>query len=84
MKIRWKEDIELNIIENYEELADAADSYNETIKAGTIDEIDIFGKYKLNGEEYVDIQFEDGSVALSVQKSMFEEISGSYSEISKE
>ena len=52
-----------------------------TIKKGTIDNIDIFGNYKLNGEEYVDIQFEDGSVALSVQKSMFDEVYGPYSEI---
>ena len=43
--------------------------------------IDIFGNNTLNDIEYVDIQFEDGSVALSVPKSAFDTIQGPYSEI---
>ena len=81
MKIKWIEDIEIEIVKDYEELSDSVNSYNETIKAGTSDEIDIFGNNTLNDIEYVDIQFEDGSVALSVQKSMFDEVYGPYSEI---
>ena len=81
MKIKWIEDIEIEIVKDYEELSDSVNSYNETIKAGTSDEIDIFGNNTLNDIEYVDIQFEDGSVALSVPKSAFDTIQGPYSEI---
>ena len=61
MRIQWTTDVELQIMENEDV------SYNEVVKTGEIDEIDIVG----GNEQSVDIQFGNGDVAYSVNRSYF-------------
>jgi len=72
MKIKFKEDCELEVVETYDEVLDEVDSSMETFKAGEIVEIDIFGRDE--EANTVDIQFGDGDVALSLSCDWFEEI----------
>lgn len=73
MKIRWNETFEVEIIDQYdEELDNIGESHNETLKAGTIADVDIIDR---DGEtDYVDIQFDNGSLISGVHSSTFTEI----------
>ena len=66
-KIEILEDIELEIIETYNEETDEADSYSETFMKGNTEEVDIIN----SNEDFVDFQFGDGSVSLGVPKNVF-------------
>ena len=69
MKIKWLENVELNIVNTIDD-NEIIDDDNISIDAGIIDEVDIFG-----GEETkktVDIQFDDGSCCFGVNKKWFE------------
>ena len=70
MKIKWLRDIELNVIDYIDE--DTATPFEsvETIKAGEIDDIDIIE----DAGDCIDLQFGDGSMALSVMKKWYEEV----------
>jgi len=61
MRIQWTTDVELQIMENED------DSYTEVVKTGEIDEVDIFGE----NEQSVDMQFGNGDVSYSVNRSYF-------------
>ena len=68
--IRFKEDIELTIVTDYDVTMDnIIDETTQVFKAGEDVDADIFHEDDTN---YVDIQFGDGSVALSVQRECFE------------
>jgi len=68
MKIKWNDTFEIEIVDQYdEELDNITSSHNEILKKGEVEEIDIT---KDNGD-YVDMQFENGSMAFSIQKSTF-------------
>ena len=79
MKIQWVVDCEIEIIENYNEDSDVIeDSTIETRKVGDIDEVDIVGfAASYNDGEWEEdhqrpqLQFGDGSVTLSVERSWF-------------
>ena len=70
MKIRWLEDYHLEVFTNYDEEIDTGDTETVTVVEGDIDEVDICGEDKKHNT--IDIQFGDGSLALSVSKSVFE------------
>lgn len=67
MLIRWKHDVELNVIKNFDEETETADENSEMFKQNTSSNIDIVE----DKEEFVDIQFGDGSMAFNVSKRMF-------------
>lgn len=68
MKIRWLCRMELPVIINYDEQADAGDTETEVVKVGEIDEVDLFGEEG----DLVNMQFGNGSVSLSVPRDAFE------------
>lgn len=67
MLIRWKHDVELNVIKNFDEETETADENSEMFKQNTSSNIDIVE----DKGEFVDIQFGDGSMAFNVSKRMF-------------
>lgn len=67
MLIRWKYDIELNVIKSFDEEIETADENPETFKQNTSSAVDIIED---NGES-VDMQFGDGSMAYNVPKTIF-------------
>ena len=62
-RIKWKQDTELQVMEN------ECDSYNEIIRTGEMDDVDIVE----DKGDTVDMQFPSGDVAFSVSKDLFEE-----------
>ena len=72
MKIRFLEDVELDVIEEFDELTEDIKSSAELFKAGTVNEIDVFSDEDDEDAEHVDIQFGNGSVCFGVMKSWFE------------
>jgi len=71
MKIKFKTDIELEVVESYDEANDHAETSNETFKAGEVHEVDLLDSAG-DMSVVVDIQFGDGSVAFSVPTDFFE------------
>ena len=81
MKIRWLCDVELEVIESFDEALDNADSSTEIFRAGEQTEFDVFGYLErvIDGKleedkNFLNIQFGDGSVSFGVSKEWFEEI----------
>lgn len=72
MRIKWNRDVELEIIENYDEEHDRAVTVIEHFKQGEESEIDVFGGNPKH--EVVDIQFGDGSCALGVSENWYDVI----------
>lgn len=70
MKIRWIQSVELEIFINYDEDEDQGETDTVSFAVGDEGEVDIIG----GGEGIVDMQFGDGSVALTVSRELFEEI----------
>ncbi len=68
MKIRWSIDIELNVIDYIDEDTNAPVESTDTIKTGEIDEVEIVE----DAGDCVDMQFGEGSMALSVMKKWYE------------
>jgi len=68
MKIKWLRDIELNVIDYIDEDTNTPVESSETINAGDIDDVDIIK----DAGDCIDLQFGDGSMALSVMKKWYE------------
>lgn len=68
MKVKWLQDVSLNVIEHYDEETDTADEYAECFKKDEVTEFDIFE----DRGDSVCIQFGDGSVVYGVPKSLYE------------
>ncbi len=69
MKITFKRDCELEVVESYDEDTDHTETSDATFKAGEIVDADIEG-VRDNGT--VNIQFADGSMAYGVPKDLLE------------
>jgi len=69
MKIIWLEDVELEIVNSYDENYDIIDTDHIIVKQGEEDEVDIIDK-SINGN-FMDIQFGNGSVGVGVPKDYF-------------
>ena len=70
--IKFNQEITLNIIEDFDEENDMiTQECQETFKPGEIADADI---YTFSDDGTVDLQFADGSVALSVPENCFEVI----------
>ncbi len=68
--IRFNQDTELTLITDYDEENDnITGEETEVFKAGEPVDAEIIAW--INGGEYVDLQFGDGSVALTVQRDCF-------------
>src|SRR6266704_1612522 len=68
--IKFKEDIQLEIVISFDEKNDTiAEQGNETFKAGQPVDAEIVND---DGGDYVDLQFADGTMALTVQRSSFD------------
>jgi hypothetical protein len=62
-KLIFLEDIELEIVENYDEEDDSYESVDEVFHKGEeIDDVDIMDKH----DDFFNVQFGDGSVAFGV------------------
>ena len=71
MKIKWLENVELNIVNTIDE-NEVIDDDNVSIDAGIIDEISLINVDNKNNT--VDMQFDDGSCCFGVNKEWFEKI----------
>ena len=68
--IKFKEDTELTVISGYDEETDnITEECQELFKAGENVDADI---YDDDGGKYVNLQFGDGSIVLTVQRNCFE------------
>lgn len=67
-KIIFKEEIELEIIESYDEDTDEQEGYFSTFKAGTICDVDII----IENEDSIDIQFGNGDCSFGIPKQYIE------------
>lgn len=72
-KITFKEDVQLEIVESYDEETDETESSIEGFKAGEVYDVDILNEEE-NGEvgDFVNIQFGDGSCCYGVPKQYLE------------
>lgn len=68
--IRFRNRVVLEVIENYDEYTEVIESTEEVFEQGEQVDADVFAQQ----DDTVDIQFADGSVALSVTKDDIEEI----------
>ena len=68
MKVKWLQDVSLNVTETFDEETDTADEYTVNFKQDEVTEFDIFD----DRGDTVNIQFGDGSVAYGVPKSLYE------------
>ena len=70
--IKFNQDTELTVVSGFdEELDNITDETVETFKAGELINAEIMDGSDTNSE-YVDLEFGDGSIALTVQRSSFE------------
>ena len=67
MKIKWLKDIELELVADYNEETDIANTEKETVRDNKIDEVDIIQETS----DSADIQFGNGSVAFAVPTDCF-------------
>jgi ubiquinone/menaquinone biosynthesis C-methylase UbiE len=72
MWIRWKNEVHLEVVTNYDENNDVADTEQEVFKPNETMEVDVLEDHG----DTVDIQFGDGSVAFNVEKTWFEVVNG--------
>jgi hypothetical protein len=71
--IKFKFDTELEIVESFDEANDTiAAQGTEVFKAGELFDAEIVNSYGVGQTEFVDLQFPDGSMALTVQRDSFE------------
>ena len=70
MKICWQQDIELEVVEYYDEKEEVPVTNTEIIKAGEEDDVDITADHG----ETVDLQFGCGVMAYNVDKTLFIEV----------
>jgi len=70
MKIRFKKDCELEVIENFDEKNETTQSVNETFIEGEVVDGDVVD----DEEGYVSFQFGDGSMVFGLQKELFDVI----------
>ena len=81
MKVKFTSDVELEIIESFEEALDDAESTTEVFKQDTVVDFDVFGygERMIDGElvedrNLLNVQFADGSVAFGVSTEWFEQV----------
>lgn len=71
MEIRWLDDVEIELVDSFDEQQDAI---NETsmvrFAKGDINDVDIIDERKDN----VDMQFSDGSMGYSISKKWYEKV----------
>lgn len=73
--IKFNTNVELEVIENFDEKNDRIlDSSMEVFRAGQVVDADLLNEDFHKGDEYVDIQFSNGNLALGVDKTLFEVI----------
>ena len=70
MKIKWKQSGIIEVCNDYNEEMDVGTFEPCTIKDGCTDEVDVFSET----ETTVDIQFGDGSIAVQIDRTLFEVI----------
>lgn len=68
MKIKWLQDVTLNVVEHYDEKTDHAEEDEVSFAKDGVTEFDIFG----DRGDTVNIQFGDGSVAYGISKALYE------------
>jgi hypothetical protein len=68
MLIRFKEQTELEVVNSYDEEHDEVDSDNETFQPGVEYDVCLLG----GDDDFIDIQFGDGSCAYGVPKDILE------------
>lgn len=68
MKIRFRETVELEVFNSYDEENDAPDTDNEVFSVGDEHDVDIIE----DKGQSIDVQFGDGSMAFNVMKAWFE------------
>ena len=68
MKIRWLDNCEISVVNNFDESTDQDENDFIAVKKGEIDEVDIID----DKGKTVDMQFGNGSVAYNVSKDCFE------------
>ncbi|MAE81288.1 MAG: hypothetical protein CMB80_01040 [Flammeovirgaceae bacterium] len=72
MKIKWLQQVELEVVTEFDENADKiTGSYCQRVEIDEVDEIDLDDAW-VEGNDFVDMQFGDGSMAYSVSKEYFE------------
>lgn len=67
MWIKWKYDVQLHVVSNFNEETETPDESLETFKQNTSSNVDIIEDKR----EFVDMQFGDGSIAFNVSKDMY-------------
>lgn len=67
MKIKFTEDVELEVVTNYNEVNDSVDTNNETFKKGETVDVDILAQH----EQTSTLQFGDGSTTYNVPNQWF-------------
>ena len=71
MKIKFRQDVELEVTQNYYDEGDYLDSVNETFWKGDTLEIDVLD----DATDTVDCQVGNGSVILSLDKNLYDIVS---------
>lgn len=68
MKIRFTEDVELEVVTNYDEASDKAETTSESFKRGDVVDVDL----DREGDVTSSFQFGDGSMAYNVPNELFD------------
>jgi hypothetical protein len=68
MVIQWNQDVELELVNDFDEATETWDTSNEIFKKGEEVNVDIFDET----EKFGSIQFGSGSVAFNVPKELFQ------------
>ena len=81
MKVEFVTNVEIEVIESFDEAMDDAESTIEVFCKGDVVEFDIIGRpQRFNGNEFedhptmVDVQFGDGSVAFGLCYEWYKEV----------
>ena len=76
MKIKWLQDVNMEVVTGYDERLDEAITELECFKNGEIHDVDILDRTEPNKftKVMVDMQFGDGSVAYGVEEDLFKEV----------
>ncbi len=67
MKIEWLHDVELSVVESFDEATDTPENSTETFRKGEQVGVDVFEER----QDSIDIQFGNGAVAYNVLREWF-------------
>jgi hypothetical protein len=68
MRIKWKQDVKLNIAADPTHPADFSKDYKQEFKAGSLDDVDVF---VTPNAKLVNITFRSGDMAFAINKNAF-------------